>query len=88
LSQERGKRAVLECFVEGFPKGEYYWKKDGRVLERNWNYEPQNIQQNSSCLVMNLLIKQAESPSGFGVYYCVAENKLGRTIRNVTLHGK
>ncbi|XP_061172535.1 protein amalgam-like [Saccostrea echinata] len=86
LSQKSGRSAVLECSVVGFPKPKYNWKKDNKILVRDWNYEPQNIQQNSTTTVMNLLIKQAEPPSGFGVYYCVAENKYGEAIGNVTLH--
>lgn len=88
LSQERGKLAYLECTVVGFPQGRNYWKKDNRILVRDWNYEPQDYQQNSTTTVMNLLIKQVEPPQGFGVYYCVAENKHGTVVGNVTLNGK
>nr|XP_022330164.1 limbic system-associated membrane protein-like [Crassostrea virginica] len=86
LSQERGKSAVLECTVVGFPRGQNYWRKDGNVLIRDWNYDPQDIQQNSTTTVMNLLIKQVEPPQGYGVYYCVAENQHGEVTGNVTLH--
>lgn len=86
LSQERGKLAYLECTVVGFPQGRNYWKKDNRILVRDWNYEPQDYQQNSTTTVMNLLIKQVEPPQGFGVYYCVAENKHGTVVGNVTLN--
>lgn len=88
LSQERGKSAVLECTVMGFPRGQNYWRKDGNVLIRDWNYDPQDIQQNSTTTVMNLLIKQVEPPQGYGVYYCVAENQHGEVTGNVTLHGE
>ncbi|XP_062603150.1 lachesin-like [Saccostrea cucullata] len=86
LSQKSGRSAVLECSVVGFPKPEYYWRKDDKRLVRDWNYNPQNLQQNSTTTVMNLVIKQAEPPSGFGIYYCVAENKYGEATGNVTLH--
>lgn len=86
LSQERGRRAYLECTVVGFPQGRNYWRKDSRELVRDWNYDPQDLQQNSTHTVMNLLIKQVEPPQGFGVYYCVAENKHGTVVGNVTLN--
>lgn len=81
----KGLDVQLECMVEWNPQGENIWTKDREVIVQNWKYEPKIINDTSTQTTMILFINQIEGPTDFGQYSCIARNKYGNAIGNITM---
>lgn len=83
--QVKGLDVQLECMVEWNPQGENSWTKDGEIIDQHWKYEPKIINETSTQTIMILVINQLEGPTDFGQYNCIANNKYGNAIGNITI---
>ena len=76
----------LECLVEGFPAPQVEWTFEGRKIVSDQHYEVSAFTVANEITEMKLRIKNIQKKQ-FGVYQCLASNKLGSATGKVELYG-
>ena len=78
---------VLECVVNAFPMGVFYWQRGRqRVTAKTDRCRLEALEESESSLTLRLTIADLR-PADYGIYTCVAWNKLGRREDSLALLG-
>ena len=89
LGGYNGSSTSMECTVEAYPMGVYYWERhDGKDLQNETGkYAVTQKAYDTYKTTMRLHITITEQ-ADFGAYYCISKNEKGLTKGGITLFGK
>ncbi|XP_028967186.1 protein amalgam-like [Galendromus occidentalis] len=87
LGKSVGSNARLRCNLEGHPRGDAHWTRNGDLL-RNRSRFSEEIQQLGPYKHAIVLEIKNVRPEDFGEYHCFAKNPFGETEATLKVYGK
>lgn len=85
IGQALAKETILECKITAMPQGVTVWRKNGTELQTGWKYRVDAYSDDDYTITLSLRIRQI-SKEDYGVYTCVASNRLGKDDETMILY--
>lgn len=85
IGQALAKETILECKITAMPQGVTVWRKNGTELQTGWKYRVDAYSDDDYTITLSLRIRQI-SKEDYGVYTCVASNRLGHDEETMILY--